>query len=98
MNKSYAAKLASVGIISNEVVDNTQAVGTREHSWTNELSLSVTVHCGSGVIAAHRRCPAVCRVAVFSDLRRPPQIYPRGKRHGFELYGPLADEYLSRKL
>jgi hypothetical protein len=39
---------------------------------------------------------AVCREAVFGDLRRPPQFYPRGKWHRFELYGPLA-KYLSRK-
>ena len=27
------------------------------------------------VSSTHRRCPAVCREAVFGDLRRPPQIY-----------------------
>jgi hypothetical protein len=33
---------------------------------------------GSPVSSTHRRFPAVCREAVFGDLRRPPQIY-----HGY---------------
>ena len=53
--------------------------------------------CDSGVIDSPRRCPAVCREAVFGDLRRPPQIYHGHVRSIFVIFRTSFD-FLSSSL
>ena len=72
---------ASIGIISNEV-GHRQHASRREHSWTTSVT---------PVSSTHRRCPAVCREAVFGEFPRAPQSFHRDKRPGNEVLGVPAN-------
>ena len=43
------------------------------------------------VSSTHRRCPAVCREAVFGEFPRAPQSFHRDKRPGNEVLGVPAN-------